>query len=263
MKALIDADVLVYSCAFACQQKTEEGLLIKDVAEVNALVDRSIEDIVAAVYSTEPPALYLTGSGNFRFKAAKSRPYKGNRKQLKPHYYSYIRAYLQSQWGAVVVNGMEADDALAIHQTSRLAYKDTIICSIDKDLRQVEGWHYSWESGRSGSKGPDLVSNPGTLILKGPKKLTGTGELFFYSQLLTGDSTDTYDGLQGCGPIRAFDILDGATTPQEMYTRVLEAYTSKYGEEAEERLYEQAQLAYMIREVDDEGNPIFWTKPVG
>lgn len=262
MKALIDADVLVYSCAFACQQKTDEGLILKDVTEVNALVDRSIKDICGAVYATEEPSLYLTGSGNFRFKAAKSRPYKGNRKQLKPHYYSYIRAYLQSQWGAVVVNGMEADDALAIHQTSRLGAKDTIICSIDKDLRQVEGWHYSWESGRAGSKGPDLVSKIGSLTLKGPKKLVGSGSLFFYSQLLTGDSTDTYDGLQGCGPIRAFNILEGAETEEEMYTRVLEAYTSKYGEEAEERLYEQAQLAWMVRHLNEDGSPMFWRAPV-
>lgn len=261
MTPLVDADILLYEIGFAAQQKTEEGLILKSVEEVNLMVDERIKEICAAVYATEAPRLFITGKGNFRHAAAKSRAYKGNRKQLKPHYYSYLKAYLQSQWGAVVVDGMEADDALCIEQTKRLQERDTIICSRDKDLKQCPGFHYTWECGRQGSWGPAWVDNPGTLTLKGPKKLTGTGDLFFYSQLLTGDSTDTYDGLQGCGPIRAFNVLDGATTPQEMYTRVLEAYVGKYGDEAEERLYEQAQLAYMIRHVDVEGAPVFWTAP--
>lgn len=262
MIPLIDADILLYEIGFAAQQKTEEGLILKSVEEVNEMVDERIKEICAAVYATAPPKLFITGKGNFRHAVAKSREYKGNRKQIKPHYYSYIKAYLQAQWGAVVVDGMEADDALCIEQTKRLEFRDTIICSRDKDLKQCPGFHYTWECGRQGSWGPAWVEEIGSLVLKGPKKLTGTGALFFYSQLLTGDSTDTYDGLQGCGPIRAFNILDGATTEAEMYERVLEAYTNKYGEEAEERLYEQAQLAWMIRRVDDEGNPVFWTRPV-
>ena len=244
MIPLIDADILLYEIGFAAQQKTEEGLILKSVEEVNEMVDERIKEICAAVYATAPPKLFITGKGNFRHAVAKSREYKGNRKQIKPHYYSYLKAYLQAQWGAVVVDGMEADDALCIEQTKRLAQKDTIICSRDKDLKQCPGYHYTWECGRQGSWGPKWVDEPGMLVLRGPKKLTGTG-------------------LQGCGPIRAFNILDGATTEAEMYERVLEAYTNKYGEEAEERLYEQAQLAYMIRGVDDEGNPVFWDKPVG
>lgn len=262
MTPLLDADILLYEIGFAAQQKTEEGLILKSVEEVNEMVDERIKEICAAVYATAPPKLFITGKGNFRHAVAKSREYKGNRKQIKPHYYSYIKAYLQAQWGAVVVDGMEADDALCIEQTKRLEFRDTIICSRDKDLKQCPGFHYTWECGRQGSWGPAWVEEIGSLVLKGPKKLTGTGALFFYSQLLTGDSTDTYDGLQGCGPIRAFNILDGATTEAEMYERVLEAYTNKYGEEAEERLYEQAQLAWMIRRADDEGNPVFWTRPV-
>lgn len=261
MQALIDADILLYEIGFAAQQKTEEGLILKSVEEVNEMVDERIKEICAAVYATAPPKLFITGKGNFRHAVAKSREYKGNRKQIKPHYYSYIKAYLQAQWGAVVVDGMEADDALCIEQTRSLLERNTIICSRDKDLKQCPGFHYTWECGRQGSWGPAWVEDIGSLVLRGPKKLTGTGSLFFYSQLLTGDSTDTYDGLQGCGPIRAFNILDGASSEREMYERVLAAYKAKYGEEAEERLYEQAQLAWMIREVDDEGNPVFWTRP--
>ena len=262
MTPLLDGDILLYEIGFATQKKTETGeILPAPVEEVNQLVDNRIKEICAAVYATEPPIIYLTGVGNFRIEIAKQRAYKGNRKQLKPFHYKYIKAYLQSQWNAIIVDGMEADDALCIEQTSRLHRRDTIICSRDKDLKQCEGYHYTWECGKQGSWGPAWVDSIGELQLKGPKKLTGTGNLFFYSQLLTGDSTDTYDGLPGCGPIRAHSILQGAKNENDMYQRVLSAYRTKFNDAAEEMVVEQAHLAWMIREVKDTGELVHWKAP--
>lgn len=261
MQPLLDGDILLYEIGFATQKKTETGdILPAPIEEVNQMVDNRIKEICSAVYATEPPKIYLTGFNNFRIDIAKRRAYKGNRKQIKPFHYKYIKAYLQSQWDAEVVHGMEADDALCIEQTRRIGRRDTIICSRDKDLKQCPGYHYTWECGKQGSWGPAWVGNPGSLQLKGPKKITGTGDLFFYSQLLTGDSTDTYDGLPGCGPIRAFSILDGASSDSEMYERVLEAYRSKF-EDAETQLEEQAHLAYMIRELNEDGSIKHWKPP--
>lgn len=258
MTPLIDADIILYETGFASQVKIDGDIIPDPVEDVNERVDNKIKEICAAVYATEPPVLYLTGKGNFRYEVAKAREYKGNRKQIKPFHYSYIKAYLQARWGAIVVDGMEADDALAIHQTSRLKEKDTIICSRDKDLKQVEGFHYTWECGKQGSWGPAWVSELGTLSLPSPKKLVGTGSLFFYSQLLTGDSTDTYDGLTGCGPIGAFKILSGCGTTRACYDAVFGAYKEKFQEDARERMNEQAQLAWMIRELDEDGKIVFW-----
>lgn len=263
MQPLIDGDLILYEVGFATQKKDENGEIIPSpVEEVNERVDTLIKDICAAVYATEPPKIYLTGVGNFRFEIAKKRAYKGNRKQIKPYHYKYIKAYLQSQWDAEVVDGMEADDALCIEQTSRIHRRDTIICSRDKDLKQCEGYHYTWECGKQGSWGPAWVDYLGEIQLKGPKKLTGTGELFFYSQLLTGDSTDTYDGLPGCGPIRAYAILQGAQDSADMYQRVLSAFRSKFNDEAEEMVVEQAHLAWMVRERNEDGSLVHWRAPV-
>lgn len=261
MQPLIDGDLLLYEVGFATQTKVDGEIVPSPVEYVNERVDALIKEICASVYATEPPQIYLTGKGNFRFQAAKKREYKGNRKQIKPFHYQYIKSYLQAQWGAVIVDGMEADDALCIEQTKRLQERDTIICSRDKDLKQCEGYHYTWECGKQGSWGPAWVDSHGTLQLKGPKKLTGTGSLFFYSQLLTGDSTDTYDGLPGCGPIRAYGILEGAEDEADMYERVLAAYRVKYNDEAEEALVEQATLAWMIREYNEDGSLKFWEAP--
>lgn len=261
MRALIDGDIILYEIGFAAQKKIDGEIIPSPVDEVNQMVDNKIKEICAAVYATEPPTIYITGVGNFRYDIAKQREYKGNRKQIKPFHYKYIKSYLQAQWGAIVVDGMEADDALCIEQTSRLRFKDTIICSRDKDLKQCPGYHYSWECGKQGSWGPGWVDELGTLVLKGPKKLIGTGMLFFYSQLLTGDSTDTYDGLPGCGPIGAFKILEGKTTAKEMYDAVLGAYRVRFGDSAECVLEEQAHLAWMIREVNDDGSILHWKAP--
>ncbi len=263
MQPLIDGDLILYEVGFATQKKDENGEIIPSpVEEVNERVDTLIKDICAAVYATEPPKIYLTGFGNFRFEIAKKRAYKGNRKQIKPYHYKYIKAYLQSQWDAEVVDGMEADDALCIEQSSRIGQRDTIICSRDKDLKQCPGFHYTWECGKQGSWGPAWVDGIGSLELKGPKTLTGTGSLFFYSQILTGDSTDTYDGLAGCGPIRAFSILNGAHDEAEMFRRVLAAYEAKHGEESLDIITEQAHLAYMIREKNEDGTLKHWGPPV-
>lgn len=258
MQPLIDGDVLVYSIAFANQKMINGELVLESVEKVNDMVDMRIKEICAAVYATEAPRIFLTGKNNFRFDIAKVQAYKGNRKKQKPHYYKYVRSYLEAKWGAEVVHGMEADDALAIAQTERLHFKDTIICTIDKDLAQVPGLHYRWENGKAGSWGPVMVDEIGHLELKGPKKIKGTGLKFFYSQVLTGDSTDTYGGLPGCGPIRAFAILNECNSDEEMYNVVLEAFTFKYGEEAEERMLEQGRLAYMVRSLREDGSPVMW-----
>lgn len=263
MTPLIDSDLLCYEIGFATQKKDANGeIMPSPVEEVNQLIDNRIKEICAAVYATEQPRLFLTGVGNFRFEIAKRREYKGNRKQIKPFHYKYIRAYLQSQWGAEVVDGMEADDALAIAQMERLAKRDTIICSRDKDLAMVPGFHYGWEAGKQGSKGPYWVDPMGTLELRGPKKLVGTGLKFFYSQLLTGDATDCYDGLPGCGPIRAYDVLKDCETECEMYQAVLCAYQNRFGDESEKLIEEQAHLAWMVRERNEDGSLVHWRAPV-
>lgn len=79
------------------------------------------------------------------------------------------------------------------------------------------------------------------------EKLKGAGLMFFYAQVIMGDAVDNYGGLPGYGPKKAFDILDGASTEYDMYTRVLTAYREYYlkHDKALERLIEQAQLAWM------------------
>jgi hypothetical protein len=81
-------------------------------------------------------------------------------------------------------------------------------------------------------------------------KLSGAGLSFFYAQLLTGDSVDNYGGIPGIGPKKAYDILLGASTEQELCERVSQAYLQHYRkpELALEMMTEQGRLAWMQTE---------------
>lgn len=281
MKPLVDADVLLYEVGFACEYGKEE---IPSFEYAKEIMDARIEGICKAVNATEKPALYLTGKGNFRENIAKRKEYKGNRKAEKPFHYPNLKVYLIASYGATVVDGMEADDAMAIAQWNHIGHlkfkvqkrdgtpvdlskykndghaRSTIICTRDKDLRMVPGWHYGWESGKQGEFGPEFVDEIGYLKDKG-KKVVGTGLKFFYYQLLVGDSVDNIPGCPGVGPKKAYNLLCDLETEEAMYQVVREQYEEKYEEGPLEELLEQAQLLWMIREVDEDGKPIMWQLP--
>ena len=253
MEALIDGDVLLYECAAVAEMEED----IKGFDFVKEVFDNKVRDIVAAV-GADSYTLYITGKGNFRFDIAVTKPYKGNRKAEKPWHYANLREYTLSLPQAVLVEGMEADDAMSIEQG-----EDTVICTRDKDLRMVEGWHYGWESGAQAGFQLQQVDSFGALsITEGKKKkLRGTGMMFFYSQLLTGDTVDNILGLKRCGPVKAYDLLHECKTEEELFKAVQGAYEEKHGDEWRVHMLEMGRLLWMVRELDSEGEPVMWEIP--
>lgn len=266
MQPLIDADVLVYEVGYAAEaawKGEHEGVDLDqhpppfDVCA--QFLDNRIAHTCAIVGATAPPILFLTGKTNFRYAIAKRTPYKA-RNGKKPFHYKNITAYIRGKYDYRITEGLEADDLMAIEQTRRLG--ETIICTRDKDLRSVPGWHYGWELGAQPQFGPEEVSHLGAISLSNDRKtVKGKGILFFYAQCLTGDPVDSIPGLPKCGPVAAYQILEGAETEEEAFRRVLEAYTVHFGETAREELLEQGRLLHMTRELDDDGNPILWELP--
>ena len=282
MKCLIDADILVYEIA-SCGQFIDEDsgeLIVRKFDYVAELLDQRVKEIEGECWATEPSLLFLSNDEtlqkqservaktyktkappyipNFRYGLAKSKPYKGNRKQEKPFHRDNIRAYMLEEYECVVANGLEADDLLAVEQTLA-APLTTVICSRDKDLRMVEGLHYGWPCGKQPQYGPKPSTKLGELHYDtGKNKLTGTGSKFFYSQVLTGDTTDNYSGLAGCGPKRAFNLLDSAGSEGDLFRATSGAYRDKLGDGWREAMLEQARLAWMVRELNEDGSPVMW-----
>jgi len=109
----------------------------------------------------------------------------------------------------VADEGLEADDMLGIYQTD-----DTIICSLDKDLLQIPGKHFSWEINGKGWTRPDTFVEQTEL----------EGLRLFYEQCIKGDRSDNIKGIEGMGEKKARILLEPAQTEQEMLQVVLNAY---------------------------------------
>ena len=229
--------------------------------------------------ATEPPTLFLTGSEslyskrigrtlpvfkrNFREEIAVTKPYKGGRKDEKPWHFDNLTIHMISQYDTRISNGMEADDLMVIEQYTSFVSgnNNTIICTRDKDLRMCPGLHYGWRCGKQETFGPVEYDELGEIELdtsKSQPKIVGGGFLFFAAQLLTGDSVDNIPGLPRCGPVKAYDILKDCDSVDSALNAVRGAYREKLGEDYLTYLNEQATLLWMIRELDEKGEPVWF-----
>lgn len=238
--ALIDGDILVYRLGFASEKNGEPDPVEMALHSVKVY----IQSIMDGARATEKK-VYLTGDRNFRDEIATILPYKGNRSNSsKPYHYDAIREYLIQYHDAIVSEGNEADDLLSIETYQNYQRhngdqnkSDVVLCSLDKDLNMVPGWHYNWNREELYWVTED------------------EGIKTFYLQLLTGDRTDNIQGIPRIGPKKAEKLLEGLTEPYEMYVACLKAYTKYYEEIAYEALLENARLLWMQREPDELWEP--------
>ena len=261
MKPLIDADILRYEIGFGAETGWQTEGEIPPWPYVEEMLHYRIDKICAVAGATEEPILYITEGRTFRFDIAKKKPYKGTRKENKPWHFNNLTAYMIHQLDAVVVTGIEADDQITIDHVkpkfmgSEQPY-ETIICTRDKDLRQVPGPFYSWELGRQPSFGPEVITKRGYLKLSEDRKnLSGTGLAFFYAQVLVGDKSDNIPGLPGCGPVKAYELLADRINMLEVCQ---DLYVEYYGADGEEELLEQGRLCWMSRRLNEDGSPVLW-----
>ena len=306
MQGLYDGDIFLYELASCAHYKDEDDVeQLRDFDFVAGLIDRRIAEIREAIGATESPIFYFTGKGNFRIERAKTKPYKGTRTTEKPYHYGNVKVYLESCFECHTSLDCEADDELAmaqmvdVHRFSRDYEKygvgaksgltqaeflsrncKTVICTRDKDLRMVPGWHYGWECGAQPEFALQWIDDlPGTLTptyktkekryktepfireVTELDKLKGTGNLWFYAQMLMGDGVDNIPGCKGVGLKATYEALKDCTTEKEMYKVVIDLYISKHDEEWMNIFEEQADLLWMIRERDEEGNLVFWSAP--
>ena len=265
--AAIDGDVLVYRTGFAGQQTLvsavlADGSVIVDGAKnkteclqelerlgvpehdcsfrkevtldsanhvvhsLNVQLERIMDCTRASKFH-----VFLTGSGNFRSVLAKTLPYKGNRVAEKPEYYEFLREKIKSRWKGTVVPGAEADDAIAIKGA-----EGAVMCTLDKDLRQVPGLHFNWTK----DLGIEEVN-------------VDDGTLFLFQQALAGDSTDNIPGIPGIGLKKAEKYLLEMGCYGRTFTQYIQACEGFYGIHGlqPERFVECFNLVYMCRTIEE------------
>lgn len=277
--ALIDGDELIYKAGFGSQTtyhviknaqgeslyrlKTKKEAIewIGDDGEeyeiVPEVVPKDKEQAKFALYAVMNTILhdlnypdyrvYLSGSDNFRIEVATLLPYKGKRStDGRPYHYEYIRELLIEEFMAMVINGMEADDALSITQWHHVINDtkwDTIIASQDKDLNMVPGKHYN------PSKRLFYVQTP------------VDARFSFYCQLMAGDDTDEIPGIYRVGmKTAAKKLLRLKNAPNDvLYDAVFRAYIDAQANDkvrpkmpgdlwGEERIKEVGRLLWMLQE---------------
>jgi len=225
--ALIDADVVAFRCAASAEHDPEEIAIIR----TDKMMREILDDTAADTYNA-----YLSGQGNFRFEVYPD--YKGNRKTMpQPKWRQACKDFLVKEWNAQVVNGMEADDALGIAQD-----KDSVICSNDKDLRQIPGKHYNFVT-----KEWDQVTQQQAYF-------------WFYQQLILGDRSDNIPGFDGIMRATfpkklqwAVDTLYACETEQEMFEFVFKLFEDNFNPYLERN----GQLLYILKKENDKWD----TKP--
>ena len=225
---LIDGDIVAYTSAFHAQA----GDNTQD--EAKRKIDTTIRWTLTKTEATSHQ-VYLTGSNNYRQKVDVT--YKAHRTSPKPSLLPWCREYLRWEWGAIVSQGEEADDLIAM-EVARMDYTDVIVASVDKDFLQLGVPVYNWRK--------DEMVEP----------TREEGLQFFYKQILMGDSADNIKGIPGVGPKGAERLLEGVWDEQALYGICLGAYEGAML--TEDDLIRNARLLWLRREPGE-----MWEPPNG
>lgn len=253
-RALIDGDMLVYQCCYS--DAVKDGL-----NAVKRVWDTKINTILTKCRAESHKTFLTGGENNFRFTVCPN--YKDNRAEReKPKFYHELRAWAVADRGATMIDDAEADDALCYthNRVADIALEHTIICTDDKDLDMVPGWHYRLRTAECYLVEADY----GTFDIKRTDKglkIRVRGPVAFYYQMLIGDSTDGIPGLgqpaeetraafnlrkaKGCGPVCAYTMLEACESLLDASYVVACAYKAKYGPTWYTEYLTQARLLWM------------------
>jgi 5'-3' exonuclease len=185
---LIDCDYIVYKCCAATETEIDFGedliVVTSRFSEAYDYVERELYNIASDLGCFDDSILFFSDSVNFR--KSLDPAYKGHRNRKKPCGYKRVINKLKEEYNVVVMPTLEADDAMGIYATKEPGH---IICSPDKDMRQIPGDLYDLSEG---------------VVTITPEE----GYRWHLIQTMAGDQTDGYAGVPGIGIKRAAALLD-------------------------------------------------------
>ena len=234
---LIDADIIYHRAAFSCEDSFDFGDVVARTVDDSEVL-RIFDGLLLGIFNDLNPTSYLLCWSDRRtFRHDLFPDYKANRKGTRrPVCAPEVKKVLIKKHPSVLVDNLEADDIMGM-----LSSATTIICSDDKDLLTVPGWHYK---PRKRELGMFRVTE-------------ADADRLHLKQTLMGDRVDGYKGIPGIGDVKAGKILreDGAT-----WSTVKRAYIDA-GLPEEEALL-NARLAHILRPGEYDyvhATPVLWT----
>lgn len=239
MSLLIDADYLAYKTCASCEDEVDFGDDVILVTSRFSEVKKTFQYEINKIWNVFDQEIILFFSSPRNFRKEISPDYKGHRNRKKPCGYKRLLNWCADYYETIVVDGLEADDAIGIFATNPIEQEyDHLIVSPDKDMKQIPGTLYN---------------------LKDPVCETTQEEAdrWFFMQVMSGDQTDGYAGVPGIGLKRAAAILD---TKGCRWDAVLETFLE--AGLTEEDALRNARLARILRysDFDHESNQVnLWT----
>jgi hypothetical protein len=199
--ALIDGDSIAYIL----------GWNFRDMLDDENLMQYSIDNFVKSIFEVLEATHYigaLSSNPTFRHDVYRYAKYKGTRgqehdaiKRWKP----FINNHLREDWGFVSIKALEADDIVGYHSYND-ALGERIVCSPDKDLAQLPGKLYNYQTGVM-----TTIDNQ-------------SAEENHRVLMVCGDITDNIKGIPGLGPAK-LKKKDGMS----VYDMYVEYFGTYYG----------------------------------
>lgn len=224
-----------YDAQYACHELSIDESLIEGIS-IEEPVDHAIHNLkkliagISASTGGNEPIVMLSGPSEENFRYTVDAEYKGNRSGRKPAHFEELREYLLTKYKTVVSRGCEADDLMypaAVAAATR--GHSAVICSIDKDMLTLPGWHYNWDKNE---------------VIKVTPVQAYTN---FARQMVVGDTSDNVKGIPGVGPKGAMKKVNNIMNAKGLYY-------SYYGSPTitREEWNKNAKLLWIWRKLPDE-----------
>lgn len=232
--AIIDADSIVWITAY----NNRDNELFAE-----SLVKNSFDNLFKAILLYSKATHYAAAfsdstENNVRTPIYKYAEYKGKRPptpEFMVKWGGIIKEHAYNTWGVLFVPGYEADDIVSTLQTRyNKAGLFNTVCSIDKDLRQQQGYYYDYKKLEN-----EIVYVPESKAL-----------FNFYNQMLMGDTTDNIAGIPKIGEKKAKEILKDCTDFISYEVTVKEEYNKAFGKYYGPIIHEQTYFALKLHNLD-------------
>jgi len=262
MIAIIDSDVLAYMATYDVWVDVYKDLGLSTDTSKNIMLDADgkrsrifltkdqeikylkkslivfkvlLRQLLESVFCEE----YLSAvKGPDNYRTLLYPNYKVNRHQGDPSKINIlvplIRKLAVHEGLAVEAVGCEADDLMRMWALQAQEAGDPyIICTIDKDLKCIEGKHFNMKTKQFFE------------VTKEQARLN------YYAQLIQGDATDNIPGIPGKGPIKSRGMLSACTSEEEMQEVVVSAYIEFYGDDWYNYFLSNAKMIHLQRYPND------------
>lgn len=225
--ALLDGDIIAFRCAAAAEVDFD-GTAVGSLDQARQKARQMVHEWMTGARASRAFLVFSPKAPQSTFRYRLWPEYKANRAGMsKPDVYIELVEYLEKNWIAMRLGGLEADDVLGILGTS---HNDYTVVSIDKDIFTL----------------PCKVYRPGQM-LRPVRQTPSQANRYWLMQTLIGDSSDGYKGCPGIGTKRAEALLQGVTS-SAAWGKVVQAFQDKGLTEEDAIL--QARLARILRSGD-------------